>query len=289
MNEAARLVLEGEPVEVLDGALLDFGFPVGPITLLDEVGIDVGPRSPILEKSWVARQFQAPKAFDKLLEDDRRGRKERQGLLPLWQGGACATGLTGKEGKKTVDASVHDVLGVKPQARLARQEIAERCVLLMLNEAAMALDSGVVASARTATSAPSSASASRRSWAALPLHGQPRHRLSGGAPRAPSEALWRPLCPCARLQAMAAEQQRSMAESVCVTNRQDGLVALPLLSRPGLRERENRVTRGLNLIWRKLVPHLLLWWHRTQARVEVNEPLSGQGLPRRERDTHFTG
>jgi 3-hydroxyacyl-CoA dehydrogenase/enoyl-CoA hydratase/3-hydroxybutyryl-CoA epimerase len=53
MNEAARLVLEGEPVEVLDGALLDFGFPVGPITLLDEVGIDVGAKiSPSSKKSW---------------------------------------------------------------------------------------------------------------------------------------------------------------------------------------------------------------------------------------------
>ena len=61
MNEAARLVLEGEPVEVLDGALLDFGFPVGPITLLDEVGIDVGPRFPILEKELGGEQFQAPR------------------------------------------------------------------------------------------------------------------------------------------------------------------------------------------------------------------------------------
>ncbi|MCV5778833.1 fatty acid oxidation complex subunit alpha FadJ, partial [Escherichia coli] len=47
-----------------------------------------------------------------------------------------------------VDESVYGVLGIKPSAKLARQEIAERCVLLMLNEAAMALDSGVVASAR---------------------------------------------------------------------------------------------------------------------------------------------
>ncbi len=47
-----------------------------------------------------------------------------------------------------MDESVYGVLGIKPSAKLARQEIAERCVLLMLNEAAMALDSGVVASAR---------------------------------------------------------------------------------------------------------------------------------------------
>ncbi|MGE6108991.1 fatty acid oxidation complex subunit alpha FadJ [Aeromonas sobria] len=148
MNEAARLVLEGEPVEVLDGALQDFGFPVGPITLLDEVGIDVGAKiSPILEQELGGEQFQAPKAFDKLLQDDRKGRKNGKGFY-LYGKAAPRNRLTGKEGRKTVDESVYALLGVKPQARLAKRELVERCVLLMLNEAAMALDSGVVASPR---------------------------------------------------------------------------------------------------------------------------------------------
>src|SRR5205823_8312371 len=37
MNEAARLVEEGAPIEDVDRAMVDFGFPVGPVTLLDEV------------------------------------------------------------------------------------------------------------------------------------------------------------------------------------------------------------------------------------------------------------
>ncbi len=62
MNEAARLVLEGEPVEVLDSALLDFGFPVGPITLLDEVGIDVGAKISLFsKKSWAASSSRRPR------------------------------------------------------------------------------------------------------------------------------------------------------------------------------------------------------------------------------------
>ncbi|MDO2949330.1 fatty acid oxidation complex subunit alpha FadJ [Aeromonas simiae] len=141
MNEAARLVLEGEPVEVLDGALLDFGFPVGPINLLDEVGIDVGAKiSPILEQELGGERFQAPAAFDKLLKADRKGRKNGKGFYLY--------GKAAKKGKKQVDESVYDLLGVKPQAKLPKAELAERCVLMMLNEAAIALDGGVIASPR---------------------------------------------------------------------------------------------------------------------------------------------
>ncbi|MEQ6219585.1 3-hydroxyacyl-CoA dehydrogenase family protein [Levilactobacillus brevis] len=64
INEAARCLLEGEPIESLDKALVDFGFPVGPITLLDEVGIDVGTKIiPVLVEALGPR-FAAPAAFD---------------------------------------------------------------------------------------------------------------------------------------------------------------------------------------------------------------------------------
>ncbi len=42
INEAIRMLTEGERVEHIDAALVKFGFPVGPIQLLDEVGIDTG-------------------------------------------------------------------------------------------------------------------------------------------------------------------------------------------------------------------------------------------------------
>ncbi|MGL4856652.1 fatty acid oxidation complex subunit alpha FadJ, partial [Plesiomonas sp.] len=75
MNEAARCLLAGEAIEHIDAALLDFGFPVGPITLLDEVGIDVGAKiAPILERE-LGERFAAPEAFAALLGDDRKGRK----------------------------------------------------------------------------------------------------------------------------------------------------------------------------------------------------------------------
>ncbi|USD36676.1 MULTISPECIES: fatty acid oxidation complex subunit alpha FadJ [Ferrimonas] len=139
MNEAATLVLEGEPIEKLDKALVKFGFPVGPVTLLDEVGIDVGAKiSPILEAELGSR-FAAPPAFAKLLADDRKGRKNGKGFYQF-------NGK--KKGPKPVDESVYKVLGITPQGRLSDSEMSERCVVHMLNEAVRCLDEGIIASAR---------------------------------------------------------------------------------------------------------------------------------------------
>lgn len=138
MNEAANLLLSGEPVEHVDSALLDFGFPVGPMKLLDEVGIDVGSKiSPILQAE-LGDRFKAPDAFDKLLADDRKGKKNKRGIYLY----------SGKKPGKEVDESVYDLLGISVNKSLSREQISERCALLMLNEAAMCLDEGLIRSAR---------------------------------------------------------------------------------------------------------------------------------------------
>lgn len=139
MNEAAQLLLEGQSVEHLDKALVKFGFPVGPITLLDEVGIDVGAKiSPILEKE-LGERFKAPAAFDKLLGDDRKGRKNGKGF---YQYGASS------KKTKAVDETVYGVLGIKPGTNKDAKALAERCVVQMLNEAVRCLDDGIIASPR---------------------------------------------------------------------------------------------------------------------------------------------
>ncbi|MCW3171157.1 fatty acid oxidation complex subunit alpha FadJ [Shewanella subflava] len=139
MNEAAQLLLEGQRVEHLDNALVKFGFPVGPMTLLDEVGIDVGAKiSPILEKE-LGDRFSAPAAFDKLLADDRKGRKNGKGF---YQYGPKA------KKAKLVDESVYGVLGIKAASDKEAKEIAERCTIQMLNEAVRCLEEGIIANPR---------------------------------------------------------------------------------------------------------------------------------------------
>ncbi|CQD40727.1 fatty acid oxidation complex subunit alpha FadJ [Yersinia mollaretii] len=146
INEAARCLLDGESIDSIDSALVDFGFPVGPITLLDEVGIDVGTKiMPILVEQLGPR-FAAPASFDLLLQDGRKGRKNGRGfyLYPTQSRGIKWKRNSGKQ----VDASVYVLLGVTPKAHLGSAVIAQRCTMMMLNEAARCLDESIIRSPR---------------------------------------------------------------------------------------------------------------------------------------------
>lgn len=79
--EAMRMLVDGERVEDIDNALVKFGFPVGPIQLLDEVGIDTGTKIlPVLEAAYGER-FSAPATLiQAILNDDRKGRKNGRGF-----------------------------------------------------------------------------------------------------------------------------------------------------------------------------------------------------------------
>ena len=139
MNEAGLLLSEGVAIEKLDSAMVNAGFPVGPITLLDEVGIDVATKvAPILQQAF-GQRMAPPKAFEKLLEDDRKGRKNKRGFYK-YDGKPTA--------KKEVDDSVYRILDVTPDKTMDASEIVERGILLMVNEAARCLDEGVIRSAR---------------------------------------------------------------------------------------------------------------------------------------------
>jgi 3-hydroxyacyl-CoA dehydrogenase/enoyl-CoA hydratase/3-hydroxybutyryl-CoA epimerase len=142
MNEAAMLLLAGEPIDKLDKALVNYGFPVGPMQLLDEVGIDIGAKiGPILQKE-LGDRFAAPAAFDKLIADGRLGKKAGKGFYLYPKGKKAA------KAKKQVDESIYSLLNVKAAGTLSAQEIAERCTYMMLNEAARCLDEGIMRNAR---------------------------------------------------------------------------------------------------------------------------------------------
>lgn len=139
MNEAGNLIVEGVAVDRIDKALVNAGFPVGPMTLLDEVGIDVATKvAPILQQAFGDR-MTPPAMFDKLKQDDRKGRKNGRGFYQY----------AGKsKGSKPVDESIYRVLGVQPTNMMSAEQIVERCLLMMINEAVRCLEDGIIRNVR---------------------------------------------------------------------------------------------------------------------------------------------
>lgn len=137
MNEAGHLLKEGTPIEAIDRTMTRYGFPVGPIALLDEVGIDVAQKaSGVMHEAFGERLRPAP-VIDALIGDRRLGRKNGRGLYRYEKGK-----------KKGPDKSVYRLLGVRRNEEVSPETIEQRLLFAMLNEAAMAVGEGVVQSPR---------------------------------------------------------------------------------------------------------------------------------------------
>ncbi len=137
LNEAAWLLTEGLTIEAIDRALVGFGFPVGPLTLLDDVGIDVGYKvSRVLGEAFGER-MQPPAGLQRLIEEGSLGRKTGRGFY-----------LHERAAHRRVNESVYALVGTTPMKTPEEIPIAERCVLQMVNEAARCLETGIVRSAR---------------------------------------------------------------------------------------------------------------------------------------------
>lgn len=137
MNEVGYLLAEGVDIELIDDTMVQWGFPVGPVTLIDEVGIDVAVKVGKIMVSAFGDRLSPTEGLDKMIADDRKGRKNERGFYRY------------KGGKKTdVDESVYSVLGVTPSTTVPRSEIEDRLSLQLLNEAARCLEDGILRSAR---------------------------------------------------------------------------------------------------------------------------------------------
>ncbi|HEX9692999.1 MAG TPA: fatty acid oxidation complex subunit alpha FadJ [Gemmatimonadales bacterium] len=137
LNEAGRLLAEGEPVEAIDRAMTKWGFPVGPITLLDEVGLDVAHKaSHVLQQAFGDRLAAMP-GLARLTSEGRLGRKSSRGFY-RYEGGK----------KRGVDLAIYEIVGAASESHVPRVDVTRRLVYTMLNEAARAVDEGVVRSPR---------------------------------------------------------------------------------------------------------------------------------------------
>ena len=144
MNEAGRLLDEGAAIDAIDKALVDFGFPVGPITLLDEVGIDVGGKVGLVLADALGVRMTPSEAMRRVVTAGRLGRKGRSGFYRYDE--------SGKKGD--VDNSIYQIIGATARAKAGQhvdipaEEMVRRCVLAMVNEAARCMQEGILRSVR---------------------------------------------------------------------------------------------------------------------------------------------
>jgi 3-hydroxyacyl-CoA dehydrogenase/enoyl-CoA hydratase/3-hydroxybutyryl-CoA epimerase len=136
LTEAAIMVSEGVRIEEMDPAMLDFGMPMGPIELIDEVGLDVGEKVGHILHDAFGDRMSTPNTFAKLLDQKRLGKKTGSGFYLY----------SGKDKKeKTLDPNIYSLLGVNPvNGKIPAEEIVARCVFSMINEAARCLEEKVV-------------------------------------------------------------------------------------------------------------------------------------------------
>jgi len=137
LNEAAILLAEGVPIELIDQTMTRWGFPVGPVALLDEVGLDVAQKASAVMHAAFGDRLRPPETLGRLIADGRQGRKNGRGFYRYHDGH-----------KAGVDDSVYPLIGVRPVEDADPGVIERRLVFAMLNEAAMALEDGVVRTPR---------------------------------------------------------------------------------------------------------------------------------------------
>ncbi len=136
LAQGAQLVVEGASIRQVDRAARDFGFPVGPLELLDEVGLDVALAAASTLAAAFPDRMPAPREFRALIENGRLGRKVGRGFYDY------------RSGRKRADPTVEDLLARdEPRRSPTLAAISERLVWAMVAEAWRTLDEGIVASA----------------------------------------------------------------------------------------------------------------------------------------------
>ena len=124
------MILSGAAPGDVDRVLLDFGFPMGQFQMADMAGLDIG---------WDESSSRGERVRDRLCESGRRGLKTGAGYYDYDSGSRIPKS---SEAACALIAEVAAKRGIE-QRSVPDQEIHERCLYPMVNEAAQILDEGI--------------------------------------------------------------------------------------------------------------------------------------------------
>ena len=138
MNEALLLMEEGVDPLFIDKTMKKFGFPVGPITLIDEVGIDVGAHISTgdLAEMFKKRGAKSNDILKRMAESGFKGKKNKKGFLLYDQ-------KTGKKVRGKINPAISEFFPTKSN-NITTEEIQQRMAMMMVNEAVLCLEEGIL-------------------------------------------------------------------------------------------------------------------------------------------------
>lgn len=127
--EAGNLYTRGIPAHAIDSTMLDFGMPMGPLRLLDEIGLDVALDVAETLAAAFPGRMSVPGILEKMVADGQLGKKTGRGFYVYEKGRE-------RRPCRAADAA--------PASSASISGLQSRMSLVMINEAARCLDEGVV-------------------------------------------------------------------------------------------------------------------------------------------------
>ncbi|WP_445665335.1 3-hydroxyacyl-CoA dehydrogenase NAD-binding domain-containing protein [Fodinibius sp. AD559] len=138
MNEALMLLEEGISIKELDKHMKQFGFPVGPAALFDEVGIDVAAHiTEVLSNLFAERGVHPSKKPTELFEDGYKGKKNKKGFYKYER-------KNGKTKKTDPNKDIYQYFDGSGSKSMDRETVQQRMTLTMVNEAAWCLQEDIL-------------------------------------------------------------------------------------------------------------------------------------------------
>jgi len=140
-DEGLALLLDGADIKTVDKALKSYGFPVGPLSLVDEVGVEVAASVAKNLKGDLGVRVGAsdPKLLDEVVASGMLGRKAEKGMF-LYPGGKSS-----KEVNPAMEALIQKYRSGRNQQVLTIEDIQFRMVSRFVNEAALCLQNEIIA------------------------------------------------------------------------------------------------------------------------------------------------
>ncbi len=139
-REANRLLLEGASPERIDKVITDFGMPMGPFTMGDMAGLDIGYFVRQSRQQEIAHDPSYAVVSDRLVEQGRVGLKAGKGVY-LYEKGSRVP--VPDPAVIELAASEAERLGITRRDDISDEEILVRCVYTLINEGAQILEEGI--------------------------------------------------------------------------------------------------------------------------------------------------